>query len=74
MSNVPTLQYVECRNTGKTKEWKVWCDITVLGRVKWYAAWRRYCFFPSAEVLFDRNCLAQVVAFIDERMLERHGR
>jgi len=35
----------------------------VLGTVKWWAHWRRYCFFPEADMLFDANCLWDIADF-----------
>ena len=44
------------------------CD--ELGIVKWYAPWRQYCFFPTEEfgTIWARNCLKDVIAFIEELM------
>ena len=36
---------------------------TVLGGVKWWTHWRRYCFFPANEMLFDANCLWDIADF-----------
>lgn len=45
--------------------------IEPLGRIKWHAPWRKYCFFPRAEILWDTNCLGEVVTFINKLMDER---
>lgn len=31
-----------------------------LGQIKWYGAWRRYCFYPDESTLFDSSCLAEI--------------
>lgn len=48
--------------TDKAKLTKIWNVQTVqgeriIGIVKWWPAWRRYCFFPLPDMLFDANCL-----------------
>jgi hypothetical protein len=36
-----------------------------LGVVKWYAPWRRYCYFPTAQAVYSAGCLRDVADFID---------
>lgn len=43
----------------------------VLGIIKWYAPWRRYCFFPSPGTLFDVNCMNSITDMIEEMMRDR---
>lgn len=31
-----------------------------LGVIKWYGAWRKYCFFPSSDTVWDNNCLISI--------------
>ena len=74
--SIPTLQFIELRDTGKTKTWRVECACAGLGRITWYPPWRRYVLEPAGAMVWDRNwwdrnCLMQVVAFIDEKMAER---
>ena len=46
-------------------------DGSVLGVVKWYASWRKYCFFPDSGLLvFCSRCLADIQDFINNLMLE----
>ena len=42
-----------------------------LGQVKWYAAWRRYCFFPQANCVFETDCLSDITKFLSKLMLDR---
>lgn len=35
-----------------------------LGEVKWWGAWRRYCFFPAPETLFEPTCLRDIADFL----------
>ena len=42
-----------------------------LGDIKWNGAWRKYCFYPASETLWDTQCLQCVVDFIDALMEAR---
>ena len=67
------LKFDELADTGKTKVWGI-CGLneTNLGVIEWYAPWRRYCFFPHEDMLFDISCLTQVVSFMDVEMNKRN--
>lgn len=70
---VSYLQFNQVRDTGKTKVFQV---VSIqrgipLGEVKWFAAWRRYVFFPEQSTLFDANCLDELQRFIGRLMLDR---
>ena len=67
------LAFLAFGNTGKTWKYRVANSATKLGEVKWYAPWRRYCFFPSGSVLFDASCLREITMFMDSKMMERKG-
>lgn len=45
-----------------------------LGEIKWNGAWRKYCFYPEYETLFDSKCLMELVKFIDYLMKERKNK
>ena len=66
------LRFEELVPNSKTKRFAVLnkTSASVLGYVKWYAPWRRYCFFIDSSV-FDAGCLADIHAFINSLMLER---
>lgn len=58
--------------TGKTQVWDVTNKQDVyLGRIGWMNHWRRYVFHPVVATLFDRDCMADIVAAIDKLMLKR---
>ncbi len=42
-----------------------------LGEIKWWGAWRQYCFFPESDTLYERKCLRAIVEFIDRLMEEQ---
>jgi hypothetical protein len=51
----------------KTRQFSVFSSATrtLLGYVKWFPHWRKYCFYPLNS-LFDDNCLEQVSHFMKE--------
>lgn len=68
------LRFRETGDTGKTKIWSVDTQTgLVLGEIRWYGPWRRYCFFPSDGTLFDASCLIEITAFIHSHMEARRG-
>jgi hypothetical protein len=36
-----------------------------LGRVAWYAPWRKYCFYPESSTVFDVACLNYIADFCE---------
>jgi len=54
-----------------TKTWEAHSSGIVLGTVKWWAHWRRYCFFPKPEMLFDANCLWDIADFCSRMTTEQ---
>lgn len=42
------------------------CSMTILGHVKWFPAWRHYCFFPVTvvETVHSDRCLLAISQFI----------
>ena len=51
-----------------------------LGVIRWYGAWRQYCFYPTENVIFSSGCMLDVCDFIkglmhDHRVgLSKRGR
>lgn len=52
---------------GKTRLYSVFNshNRSLLGYVKWWGNWRKYCFFPLNS-LFDDNCLIEIATFCKE--------
>jgi len=52
----------DCAPGAKTFIWTVRSTVNeaILGEVRWYAPWRRYCFFPLSGYPFDPECLTQI--------------
>ena len=37
-----------------------------LGMIKWYGAWRKFCFYPISDTIWDNKCLEQLLNFIND--------
>lgn len=37
---------------------------TEIGQVKWYGAWRKFCFFPEKGTIWDNKCIKDLLDFI----------
>lgn len=44
---------------------------TQIGTIRWHGQWKKYVFFPVGNMLFDDSCLKDVIAKIEELMLEK---
>lgn len=42
-----------------------------LGVIKWYQSWRKYCFYPNGDTIWDRSCIVSVIKFMD-KLNEEH--
>lgn len=42
-----------------------------LGMIKWYGAWRQYCFFSEQNTVWNRECMRDVEDFMQQLMDER---
>jgi hypothetical protein len=60
-------------STGKTLKFDVVTKDfpSTIGEIKWYAPWRKYSFFPSANTVFEVDCLKDIVSIISELMEAR---
>jgi len=81
MSNLQSIKtkYMEfCKDdqhAGKTEVWYVHnlSSGGRLGTVKWYGSWRQYCFFPEPDCVFNKDCMSDVIKFIEGRELVRRS-
>ena len=32
-----------------------------IGQIKWYGPWRKFCFYPYPDTIWDSNCLQQLL-------------
>ena len=37
-----------------------------LGDIKWYGAWRKFCFYPTQDTVWDEKCLAELLNFLEQ--------
>lgn len=37
-----------------------------IGQIKWYGAWRKFCFYPNGDTIWDNKCLEQIIAFLNQ--------
>lgn len=68
------IDFIEYESKGVTKAFAVVPKenrATVIGKVKWYGAWRCYAFFPAPNCVFETQCLKDITKFIEGLMLER---
>jgi hypothetical protein len=49
----------------KTARFAVRSATAEIGQIRFYGAWRKYCFFPAPHTVFDSACLNEIVAFTD---------
>lgn len=61
------IEFVELIATGKTRKYccKNRSSGGILGEVKWYGAWRQYCYFPTAQAVYSTGCLKDICDFIE---------
>ena len=58
--------------SGLTKIWSVKAIAgTHLGSISWHAPWRRYCFTPATNTIFDQECLTDITTFLFQEMVKR---
>lgn len=42
-----------------------------LGEIRWYGAWRQYCYFPTVQAVYSAGCLRDIDSFVTALMDER---
>ena len=75
------LEFDKIGDTGLTEIWNVLSKSTTgvpnhmvdfaLGKIRWYGAWRQYCFWPSPNCVFNRECMTDIQNMIQELMDDR---
>ena len=58
----PKTSVWSCRNNRSGDE---------LGEIKWYPAWRQYCYFPACPAVYSVDCLEEINNFIQRLQEER---
>lgn len=49
-------------------------ELIKLGTIKYNCKWRKYCFYPIDETVFDSQCLRSIVDFMNTLNNERRYR
>ena len=67
------LKFENVEDMGKTETWNIRSKSSgfVLGQIKWYGAWRQYCFWPSSHCVFNIECMDDVKKMIVSLMDQR---
>jgi len=45
---------------------------SIIGHIKWYGAWRHYCFFPEEDKIFSDRCMCRIGIEIERLNREHH--
>lgn len=69
MADVKWIRFDEYQGPGVTKIWRVCAreNGQPLGTIRWLARWRKYCFFPGPETVFEQDCLRDIAGFIEQQ-------
>ena len=67
------MEFDKVGETGKTEIWNILSKPSglVLGEIKWYGAWRQYCFWPSSRCVFNIDCMDDVKKMIRGLMKQK---
>jgi hypothetical protein len=61
----------------RTREWLVKPTYSEerrgLGEIRWYAPWRRYCFYPYVGTVFEEKCLRNIAEFCEQQTQEQRS-
>lgn len=63
------IRFVLYDSRPKTFIWRVVAkdgDVS-LGLIKWFGRWRRYCFFPDSDTVFEEQCMRDIIHFMEDR-------
>ena len=69
------LEFVHLENKPKTRVYQVRSKLYGfgLGLIKYYPAWRQYSFFSFEGSVFNRECLKDIINFInDEEQIRKN--
>ncbi len=64
--NYLTLVLIGTSDSGKTKVYDVVNrqNAITVGQIKWFGRFRKYCFFPVDNMVFDATCLTAISEFL----------
>lgn len=63
------IRFDELTPNPATKRWAVMPTdgSAQIGRVQWYGAWRKYCFMPIPNCVFEQMCLREIADFCENQ-------
>ena len=66
------IRFDELTPNPATKRWAVMPQdgSQQIGMVKWYGPWRKYCFFPMPETVYEQVCLRDIARFCETETLK----
>lgn len=44
----------------------------ILAELKWYSPWRKHCFYPYDDTVWDNKCLLEVMNYLNDVNLNRY--
>lgn len=51
----------------KTAIYEIWhIENYPLGEIKWFASWRKFCFFPNKDTVWDMKCLVEILDLLND--------
>ena len=66
------IKIVEQKNLRQKRKTKIFCVFTnykatteCIGEVRWFARWRKYCFFPASDTIYEWVCLRDIAEFME---------
>lgn len=62
------IRFEKIADKPKTSVWSC-CNArsnAELGQVRWYPAWRQYCYFPTCPAIYSTGCLEDINNFIGQ--------
>ena len=39
----------------------------LLGTIRWYSRWRKYCFYPVEGTIYEETCLREISQFLEDQ-------
>ena len=67
------MEFELAEDTGRTEAWNIVAKSTgeILGEIKWYGGWQRYCLFASYKnSIFDvarMDAIGKIIAMLEEK-------
>lgn len=60
------IEFIRKTSSGKTERYTCQNRRSAgeLGEVKYYGAWRQYCYFPTAQAVYSKGCLDDISHFV----------